>query len=232
MTRLAFVLAVLAALVLGCAAPVPVPSFPPSGAVGVAAAPAAPSPSEAAVALAALPVKGRAAMTGGPLGDYTRAQFSRGWEDPDRNGCDARRDALSRQAVRDVVRAGTHNCILTAVVTDPYTGADIPSTGADIDHVVALGNAWATGAQQITAAQREALANDPANLLAVSASLNRSKGDGDAATWLPPRPDSRCPYVATQIQVKHKYGLWVTAAERDAMARVLSNCPAQTLPPA
>ena len=54
---------------------------------------------------------------------------------------------------------------------------------------------------------------------------NQSKSDGDAATWLPPNKSYRCNYVARQISVKSSYGLWVTQAEHDAMARVLSDCP-------
>lgn len=72
--------------------------------------------------------------------------------------------------------------------------------------------------------------NDPLNLLAVDSSANRRKGDGDTATWLPPSKAYRCPYVARQVAVKKKYGVWVTAAERDAMRRVLKGCPDEPLP--
>jgi hypothetical protein len=179
----------------------------------------------AAEALDQLPVKGRAPKTG-----YSRKQFGSGWADPDGNGCDARRDVLARQAVGVPERRGKAACVFVATVRDPYTGTDIPSTDADIDHVVALGDAWVTGAQQISAAQREALANDPLNLLAVTSSVNRQKGDSDAATWLPPLKAARCSYVARQVAVKTAYGLWVTPPEHDAMARVLGTCPAEGLP--
>lgn len=53
---------------------------------------------------------------------------------------------------------------------------------------------------------------------------NQQKSDGDAATWLPPNKSYRCDYVARQISVKSSYGLWVTRAEHDAMARVLADC--------
>jgi hypothetical protein len=69
------------------------------------------------------------------------------------------------------------------------------------------------------------------NLLAVDGPTNGAKGDGDAATWLPPNKSYRCAYVARQVAVKMKYQLWVTAAEADAMRRVLSVCPGQALPP-
>jgi hypothetical protein len=77
---------------------------------------------------------------------------------------------------------------------------------------------------------RELFANDPLNLQATDGPTNQVKGDGDAATWLPPNRGSRCAYVARQVAVKAKYGLWVTAAERDAIARVLDSCPGEPLP--
>src|SRR5262249_50808797 len=117
----------------------------------------------------------------------------------------------------------------------PYTATAIAyvrggESEVDIDHVVALGDAWQKGAQQWPSGRRIAFANDPLNLLAVDSSANRQKGDGDAATWLPPNKAFRCAYVARQIAVTRKYGAWVTRAEHDAMARVLSRCPRERLP--
>lgn len=93
-----------------------------------------------------------------------------------------------------------------------------------------LGDAWQKGAQQLDFDTRVRLANDPLNLLAVGSTWNRQKGDGDAATWLPPNKRFRCTYVAIQIAVKQVYRLWVTAVEQPAMSRVLSICPGQPLP--
>jgi hypothetical protein len=101
-----------------------------------------------------------------------------------------------------------------------------------IDHVIALSNAWQTGAFKLTVLQRTALANDPMNLFAVKGRLNLQKSDGDAATWLPPLKSFRCAYVAQQIAVKAKYSLWVTAPEKEAMVRILTACPKQLLPTA
>jgi len=101
-----------------------------------------------------------------------------------------------------------------------------------IDHVVALSDAWQKGAQQWTTSRRTALANDLLNLLAVDGLTNQRKSDGDAATWLPPNRSYRCPYAARQIAVKARYGLWVTSAERDALRRILATCPSQVLPTA
>ena len=127
--------------------------------------------------------------------------------------------------------------MLSGMLADPYTGTSIDfvrgqgtSQAVQIDHVVALMNAWETGAQQLTAEERLAFANDPLNLLAVDGPSNSRKGAGDAATWLPPAKGFRCEYVARQVTVKHEYGLWVTAPERDAIARVLDGCPGQPAP--
>jgi hypothetical protein len=99
-----------------------------------------------------------------------------------------------------------------------------------IDHVVALSNAWQTGAFKLSIAQRTALANDPLNLFAVKGRLNSQKGDGDAATWLPPLKSFRCDYVSQQVAVKAKYSLWVTAPEKSAILGILAKCPNQSLP--
>jgi hypothetical protein len=185
----------------------------------------------ALAALAAVPVKGRAPMTG-----YARERFGQAWLDADRNGCDTRNDILGRDLLARTYKPGTRSCVvLTGMLHDPYLGTDVAfdrSAGSEIDsdHVVALGNAWATGADRFGIRRRAALANDPLNLLAVDLHTNRSKGDGDAATWLPPYKPFRCAYVARQVAVKAKYGLWVTSAERDATARVLAGCPGQRLP--
>lgn len=195
----------------------------------------APRPGTALAALASLPVKGRAPMTG-----YTRQQFGQAWADTDRNGCDTRNDILRRDLTGLVLKAGTNGClVLRGTLHDPYSGRIIQfvrgpgtSTAVQIDHVVALGDAWQKGAQRLSLARRTELANDPLNLLAVDGPTNLAKGDGDAATWLPPATGFRCSYVARQVAVKSKYDLWVTPAERDAIQRILLTCPAQKLPTA
>ncbi|WP_315899799.1 DUF1524 domain-containing protein [Arthrobacter alpinus] len=177
--------------------------------------------------LATLPVKGRAPKTG-----YARTEFGQAWADVDKNGCDTRNDMLNRDLSAKTFKPGTWECtVLTGVLADPYTAATISfvrgadtSSAVQIDHVVALSDAWQKGAQQLTVQQRTAFANDPLNLLAVDGPANQQKSDGDAATWLPPNKSYRCDYVARQISVKATYSLWVTAAEHDAMATVLSSC--------
>ncbi|KQY51579.1 hypothetical protein ASD30_19610 [Nocardioides sp. Root140] len=183
----------------------------------------------AVAALALLAVKGRAPMTG-----YDRARYGQAWLDADRNGCDTRNDVLAEQLAA-VVRESNGCVVATGEYDDPYTGTTIDyrhgdGTLIDIDHVVALGNSWATGAFRWDIKKRAAFANDPLNLLPADAGANRQKGDGDAATWLPPNKPFRCEYVARQVAVKTKYRLWVTAPEKAAVARILATCPDQALP--
>jgi hypothetical protein len=179
--------------------------------------------------LASLPIKGRAAKTG-----YSREQFGGGWERID--DCDMRNYILARDMTETSFVAPS--CKVTSgMLNDPYSGRKImftrgPETSDDIqiDHVVALSDAWQKGAQALTYEQRVALANDPLELLAVDGDLNQQKGDGDAATWLPPNKPYRCEYVARQIAVKKKYSLWITRSEYDVMAGTLQACPDQKIP--
>ena len=179
--------------------------------------------------LNSLEVKGRAPKTG-----YSRAQFPH-WSDLDRNGCDARNDILKRDLTEVVFKVGTRDCkVLSGVLLDPFSNKVLTFTSVksavDIDHLVALSNAWQTGAAYFDKNKRTQIANDPLNLLAVDSKLNRQKGDGDAATWLPPSKAFRCEYVARQVAVKAKYGLWVTQPEKVAIYKILSTCVGQKLP--
>ena len=186
----------------------------------------------AAAQLAALTVAGRAPMTG-----YDRDRFGQAWLDADRNGCDTRNDILRRDLRPFTLAAGTHGCVvLSGVLADPYTNTRIDfvrgeSYSVDIDHVVALGNAWASGAWRFDIRTRAAMANDPLNLLAVDAGENRSKSDSNAASWLPPNRTYRCAYVARQVAVKAKYHLAVTDSEKAQIARQLTACPGQPATP-
>ncbi len=180
-----------------------------------------------------LMIRGRSPRTG-----YERALFGDGWVDVDRNDCDTRNDILNRDLTEVAHKDGARGCVVRAgVLLDPYSGERIHfvrgSTTSDevqIDHVVALGDAWQKGAQTWDTDQRIAFANDPLNLLAVSGVLNHRKGDSDTATWLPPNKGYRCQFVARQVAVKHRYDLWTTQPEQDAMVRVLSACPDEPLP--
>jgi hypothetical protein len=198
----------------------PTPASVPSAITGLTAA----------SVLSTLEVKGRAPKTG-----YDRDRFGRRWSDVDRNGCDTRNDILARD-LADLARSGACT-VIAGTLADPFTGTSMDfvrgqgtSELVQIDHVVSLSDAWQKGAQQLTDDQRATFANDPLNLLAVNGKANAQKGDGDAATWLPSNTSFRCAYVARQVAVKASYGLWVTAAERDAIARVLEACPDEPVP--
>ncbi len=180
--------------------------------------------------LDSLEVKGRAPKTG-----YSRDKFLADWAEI--GGCDMR-NIILRRDLSGVFVDPTEQCtVQSGQLNDPYTGKVIDfrrgrdtSQSVQIDHVVALSDAWQKGAQQLTESERNLFANDPLNLLAVDGPANQNKSDGDAATWLPPNKDYRCRYVARQIAVKKKYHLWITSAEKDAMSRQLRLCPDQVLP--
>jgi len=211
------------------------PSPSPTPVLSLTPTPAPPQPEEvvaepgtALALLATIPVKGPAPGTG-----YDRVgHFGESWIDVDGNGCDTRNDILQRD-LTDLVLDGSCT-VLTGRFDDPYTGGQIEfqrgvdtSTLVQIDHVVALNDAWRTGAQQLSQEQRIALANDPINLRAADGSANGQKSDSNAASWLPSNKAFRCEYVARQVSTKAAYGLWVVPAERDAMQRVLDTCPEQ-----
>lgn len=190
-------------------------------------------PSPASEALKTLEIKGRAPKTG-----YTRTQFGDGWAKI--GDCDTRNRILARDMTSIVYVPAldlTVCKVASGTLNDPYTGkiiqfvrGETTSDDVQIDHVVALSDAWQKGAQLLTPEERVKLANDPLELLAVDGNANQQKSDGDAATWLPANKSYRCSYVARQIAVKKKYRLWVTRSEYDAMASILNSCPQQTLP--
>lgn len=172
-----------------------------------------------------LAVKGRAPKTG-----YTREEFYSGW--PDIEGCSLRQRIIRREVGETAVLADNQCTVVKGEYVEPYTGQTLKfesreefSKGVQIDHVVALSDAWQKGAQQLTKDERYSLATDPLNLLAVESAANQQKSDGDAATWLPKNKGFRCQYVARQISVKYKYSLWVTEAEKSAMSQILETCP-------
>ena len=172
--------------------------------------------------LNALEVKGRAPKKG-----YTREAFYDGW--PTVEGCSLRQRIIKREFGESAV---LNECdVQSGEFDEPYTGEHMVFNNRkevskiQIDHVVALSDAWQKGAQYMSEETRYAMATDPLNLLAVDGEANKQKSDGDAATWLPKNKKFRCQYVARQVSVKYKYKLWVTKAEKEAIERVLSKCP-------
>lgn len=170
---------------------------------------------QAKKSLAALPVAPAGSMTG-----YDRDEFPH-WRDPDGNGCNARNDILRRDGSR--VKVGSNCRISGGSWYDVYGGKTYTSTRqVDVDHMVPLAAAWRTGARTWTRDRRQAYANDPRVLLAVSASENRAKGDKDPSQWRPPRRAYWPNYAVKWVNVKRIYRLSVTAAEKRALQQMLA----------
>lgn len=168
---------------------------------------------------------------------YDRKVFGYRTTDDDGNGCDVRDDVLARD-LKNVRFTYVGSCtVKSGILHDPYTGLQInfkrgrkTSSLVQIDHVVALENAWQSGAWKWSVKKRLSFGNDMLNLLAVQGSANEKKGSASAAYWLPSNKSFRCSYVARQIAVKRKYNLSVTSAEKQEMLSVLQGCSAQELP--
>lgn len=165
-------------------------------------------------------------------GGYDRAYFGEPWADIDGNGCDTRNDILKRDLQDLRFRKGSSCVVSRGILHDPYVGVTIdfkrgPDTSplVQIDHVVALGDAWRAGASEWSPAERQEFANDPNNLLAVEGQANQDKESSRADQWMPPREEYWCDYVTRQIDVKYEWDLTITEREREAMVRALSTCP-------
>lgn len=169
---------------------------------------------------------------------YHRTSFGEVWADEDHNGCDTRDDVLARDMSEVTYKTLTRRCkVASGTLAEPYTGKIIhfkrgPKTSplVQIDHVVALGDAWRSGAYAWDAAKRQRYANDPLVLLATDGQANQDKGSMAADQWLPPDHSYHCAYVARQIAIKSKWNLSVTGAEKTTFQRVLRACPGQHLP--
>lgn len=163
-----------------------------------------------------------------PPEKYNRVeQFGPAWKDVDHNGCDTRNDILARDLTVQEMR---NACVITAgQLADPYSGERIDFRKKDaskvqIDHIVALENAWQSGAYKLTQEDREALANDPDNLVAVNGHDNMAKGSKSADQWMPPNTAYACAYASKQVQIKTRYALTVTTTEKQALADALATC--------
>jgi hypothetical protein len=162
---------------------------------------------------------------------YNRALFEH-WIDADGNGCNTRQEVLIEEAV--IAPAVGEGCLLSGGTWfSLYDGRTFGDPGdLDIDHVVALAEAWDSGAFGWTAEGRRAYANDldaPFALIAVSAGSNRSKSDLDPADWLPPSEAARCPFVGAWLAVKVRWSLAVDPREAAALASLVTDCPASTM---
>ena len=187
----------------------------------------------ARTALGSLPTRGFSPN----VPTYDRTEFGKPWSDDvtvdgGHNGCDTRNDILARDLTDVEFKPAKRNCIVTkGKLNDPYTNTTIEfkrgrktSDLIPIDHVVALGDAWYSGAYQWDADRRRNFANDPINLQATNRESNTQKSAKNAAEWLPPNTAYQCEYVGRQITIKSTYGLSVTPAEKNAMEKVLATC--------
>jgi hypothetical protein len=188
--------------------------------------------SAASAELATIPVRAIA----GRDPSYERTAFGAAWSDAGsgvadaRNGCDTRNDVLKRDARPGTVhfKPGTHECKVTAGTwTSPYTGATLTRASTiDIDHIVPLGRAWASGAKSWTAVRRLSFANDPDNLVAADRSSNRSKGDLGPSAWRPRRP-YQCAYAIRYVHSAKKWSLPISPSDVTALRDMLGTCPAK-----
>ncbi|NNH71055.1 HNH endonuclease [Nocardia uniformis] len=164
---------------------------------------------------------------------YQRNAFGPGWsghggEAKLANGCTAREDIMRRD-LRDERVSGSNPCmVLSGVLIDPYTGERLPydrfkASGIEIDHVVALGDAWRSGASEWSPEQRWQFANDVGNLLAVQKQANQDKGAKTPDQWKP-RQEYWCDYARRWISVKSRYDLTVQPTEKSALTDMLDTC--------
>ena len=163
---------------------------------------------------------------------YDRSHF-RHWIDADGDGCDTRREVLIDEAVVPPVVGG--GCSLSGGRwLSLYDGLVLTDASKlQIDHVVALAEAWDSGASAWTANRRMRFANDldvSWSLIAVSGSSNQSKSDRDPADWVPPDPVDLCPFVSAWIAIKVRWDLSVDPRERDALSAFVTDCPASRMP--
>lgn len=158
---------------------------------------------------------------------YDRDLFPE-WIDEDGDGCNTRYEVLLDEAVIAPTVSGS--CDLTGGMwRSPYDGQELHGAEeVQIDHLVALAEAWYSGAFAWTTDRRQAFANDlgvPWSLNAVSGQTNEAKGASDPVGWTPPRQAAICPYVESWIGVKYRWGLTVDEDEKAALVDLLSRCP-------
>jgi hypothetical protein len=155
---------------------------------------------------------------------YNRALFKH-WIDADNNGCDTRAEVLLAEA-STTPKIGAKCKLTGGKWLSSYDGKTITNASLlDVDHMVPLAEAWRSGAWKWSDAEREIYANDLQNsraLIAVSSSINRTKGDKDPAKWLPTK--DKCTYVESWITIKLKYSLTADDKEASALRSLVTNC--------
>lgn len=177
-------------------------------------------PIDALELLATLPVE--PAVDGG----YARELF-RHWVDADGDGCDTREEVLITESLTPVILEDGCRVVDGTWFSAPDGDTLTNPASIDINHVVPLKEAWASGARAWTPERREAFANDlldERTLQAVSSGANRQQGENDPASWLPVDRDVACRFVADWVAIKASWDLSVDQAERDAIVLTLEDC--------
>ena len=164
---------------------------------------------------------------------YKRSLFIH-WADLDGNGCDTREEVLKRDSVSKP-QVDPYRCYVVAGDWySPYDGAKLSDRGdVDIDHVVALKEAWDSGAWAWTESQRKAYANDMTDqrtLIAVTDRVNVSKSDKDPSNWMPPLRSEWCTYLGDWMSVKARWSLSMDQSEFGRIKNLLaSDCSTLTV---
>jgi hypothetical protein len=168
-------------------------------------------------------------------GGYERELF--GYPaDADGDSCDTRSEVLQRDSMSPA-QVDPSGCVVVAGDwLSPWDGVTQTSPGElEIDHVVALKEAWDSGAWQWGPARLQAYGNDlddARSLRAVTVAVNRDKGDNDPSNWLPPDPDAVCAYLADWVAIKARWGLSTDPSEAGRIRNVLTaRCPDETVAP-
>ena len=196
-----------------------------SGPAAAEGAPAPPSAEETRGLLAGLAVAPAGSMAG-----YSREEFPH-WSNASEFGwsADASCDARDASLIRDGedVEVGSGCDVGSGEWLDPYTGRTYTDPqDIDIDHVVALANAWRSGASGWSLADRERYANDPGVLLSAEDDANQEKGDKGPEAWQPPNAAYHCEYARRWVDIKSDWGLSVNEAEKSALEEMLATCSA------
>jgi hypothetical protein len=190
-----------------------------------------------------------------------KADFGDGWLDIDNNGCDTRNDILKRDMLaydknQQIKYKDNKNCkIESGSLYDPYTNSikqfqygTKTSSDVQVDHMVALKDAWLTGAQDWDYNKRVQYANSPDVLISSDGKTNMAKGDGNCAgpswnltvgtcdiwdnptiskvflVWQIPNYSWVCDYESKLVEIRQKWGLFVTSGQKQTYGKVLDTC--------
>jgi len=164
---------------------------------------------------------------------YRRSLFIH-WSDLDGDGCDTREEVLKRDSTSKP-QVDPYRCYVVAGDWfSKYDGKTLSDrSDVDIDHVVALKEAWDSGAWSWSESQRKAYANDltdSRSLIAVSDRVNMSKGDKDPSNWIPPLKSYWCTYLGDWISIKARWDLSMDQSEFGRIKNLLSSdCSSLTI---